>query len=196
VSYMAAIPQDGCPFCCSFACQGSPTPTPQFDPAGRPVFFPANGEFLLVIEAARGTSNREPGEKLVVDGDVRPDLQVLVTNDIGDGSSLTCDIGPAPAPSGGVPGFDPPVFGPGQDVTAALQDVACRFSLHRTSAEACTKDGFGNFSYLGSGTRRQYCFAVSHNTAFAPGITVIAVQVVDINGNIGPVEEIVVDVPP
>lgn len=149
-----------------------------------------------MIEGARGTSNRDPGENLIVDGTVRPDVQVLATNDLGDGSPLTCDIGPAPAPSGGVPGIDPPVFGPGQDVTAALQDIACRFSLHKTSAEACTKNDFGNFSYLGAGTRRQYCFAVSQNAAFPPGQTVIAVQLVDAVGNIGPIKEIVVDVPP
>lgn len=160
------------------------------------MFAPINGEFLLVIEGARGTSNRDPGEDLIVHDDVRPDIQVLVTNDLGDGSAVTCDIGPAPAPSGGVPGFDPPVFGSGQDVTAALQDIACRFSLHKTSAEACTKNDFGNFSYLGIGTRRQYCFAVSQNAAFPPGRTVIAVQLVDTLGNVGPIREIAVDVPP
>jgi hypothetical protein len=95
-----------------------------------------------------------------------------------------------------VPGVDPPIFGNGSDVTAALQDIACRFSLHRTSAEACTKNDFGNFSYLGSGTRRQYCFAVSQNVVFPVGETVIAVQLVDGLGNIGPVKEIVVDVRP
>jgi hypothetical protein len=196
VSYIAAIPQDGCPFCCAFACQGSPTPTPAFDSEGRRIFFPPSGDLLLVIEGARGTSNRDPGEKLIVEGDERPDLQVLFANDLGNGSSLTCDIGPAPNPSGGVPGIDPPVFGPGPDVTAALQDIACRFSLHTTSAEACTKDDFGHFSYRGSGTRLQYCLAVSHNIAFAPGPTVVAVQLADNLGNIGPIHEIVVDVPP
>lgn len=148
-----------------------------------------------MVEGARGTSNRDPGEKLDVVGDVRPDLQMLVTNDIGDGSPLRCDVGPAPAASGGVPGFNPPLFGPGEDITLALQDIACRFSLHKTSSEACTKDSFGNFSYLGSGTRRQYCFAVSLNAAFPPGQTVVAVQLVDAIGNIGPIKEIVVDTP-
>jgi hypothetical protein len=162
---------------------------------GRRVFFPANGQFLLVVEGARGTSNLDPGEKLNVDGDTRPDVQMLMTNDIGDGSSLRCDVGPAPAPSGGVPGVDPPIFGASEVVTTALQDVACRFSLHKTSAEACTKDAFGNFSYRGIGTRRQYCFAVSQNTTFPPGRTVIAVQLLDPIGTIGPIKEIVVDVP-
>jgi hypothetical protein len=163
---------------------------------GRLIFSPASGEFLFVVEAARGTSNREPGEKLDVDGDSRPDVQMLLSNDIGDGSSLRCDVGPLPGPSGGVPGIDPPIFGPDEDTTLALQDIACRFSLHKTSAEACTKDAFGNFSFLGSLTRRQYCFAVSQNVAFPTGTTVVAVQLVDINGNVGPIREIVVDVPP
>jgi hypothetical protein len=160
------------------------------------VFVPPSADFLLVIEGARGSSNRDPGENLIVEGNERPDLQVLVANDLGDGSSLTCDVGPAPNPSGGVPGIDPPIFGPGQEVTAALQDLACRFSLHETSAEACTRNDFGQFTYLGSGTRLQYCLGVSQNAAFPLGPTVVAIQLVDNAGNIGPVKEIVVDVPP
>jgi len=159
------------------------------------VWHVASSDFLIVVEGARGTSNRDPGQNLVVVDDERPDVQVLFSNDLGDGSSTVCDKGPAPNPSGGVPGIDPAIFGPEAHVTQALQDVACRFSVHSTSAEACTRDGFGHFTYLGSGTRRQYCFAVSPNTMFVPGSTAIAVQLVDTQGNIGPVQEIVVALP-
>jgi hypothetical protein len=191
---LAAIDEDGCPFCCAFSCQSIPTPTPIFDPEGRQVFVRQTGQFLFVIEGARGSSNRDPGENLVTAGSERPDAQVLFSRDIGDGSVTVCDNGPPPNPFGGVPGIDPPLFGPGADVTAALQDVACRFSIQRTSAEACTRDRFGQFSFLGTATRKQFCFAVPVTAAFPEGETVIAVQLVDTLGNLGPKREIVLRV--
>lgn len=152
------------------------------------------GQFLFVIEGARGTSNRDPGENLLTVGSERPDVQVLVDRYIGDGSALICDSGPSPIPFGGVPGIDPPLFGPGADVTAALQDMACRFSIQKTSADACTRDRFGQFSFLGTATRKQFCFAVPVTAAFQDDDTVIAVQLVDTVGNVGPKREIVLRV--
>jgi hypothetical protein len=202
VSYIGAIDQNGCPFCCEFECRLTPTPTPFIDDLGRPVFLRSNGDFLLVVEAATGTSRRSPGQNLTpADGD-RGDLQMLVSQDIGDGSSLICDIGPAPTPIGGVPGitdstqFGPP-FGSSQQVTDAMQDMECRFGKPQTSSDtACTHNSFGDFSYLGTGTVLQFCFQVPSSAMFHDNDTVVAVQLRDTSGNLGPRKDIVVRIQP
>jgi hypothetical protein len=201
VSYVGAISQDGCPFCCEFSCQGTPTPTPHVDEHGRQVFTRGVGQFLFVIEARRGASNANPGTNIFPVGSDRGDVQVLLSEPIGDiddpggfGSAAVCDAGPEPTPFGGVPGFDPPSFVPGQTITDAIQDFACRLSVQETSAVACTRSMFGDFGYIGAGTRTQFCYQVPMSAAFQPGDTVVRIQLRDVSGNIGPVEEIVVRV--
>jgi len=203
VSFVGAISQDGCPFCCEFSCQTTPTPTPHIDEFGRQVFNHSVGQFLFVIEARRGTSNVNPGTNIFATGSDRGDVQVLLSEPIGDigdpdgfGSPAVCDAGPEPTPFGGVPGIDPPEFGPGQTITNAIQDFACRFSVQETSAVACTRSKFGDFGYLGSQTRTQFCYQVPMTAAFQPGDTVVRIQLRDLAGNLGPVKEIVVRVHP
>jgi hypothetical protein len=167
-----------------------------FDEAGREIFVRHSGQVLLAIEGSRGPSNRDPGERLLVSGAVRPDVQVLFSENLGDGSPQICDLGPPPAPFGGVPGFDPPVFGPSENVTSALQDMACRLSVQRTSSDACTRDRFGLFNFLGSGSRKQFCALIPLAAGFHLDDTIVAVQMVDTAGNLGPIKEIVVRVRP
>ncbi len=155
-----------------------------------------NGQFLFVIEGARGTSNREPGEKLEVSGAERPDVQVLVSRNLGDGSTIACDKGPAPQPLGGVPGITPQDFGPESEVTTALQDFACRLAVQKTSGDACTRNRFGLFSFIAPTTRKQFCLAVPRTTAFPVGDTIVALQLLDTQGNVGPRKEIVIRVDP
>ncbi|MFN8642182.1 MAG: hypothetical protein U0802_11180 [Candidatus Binatia bacterium] len=181
----------------------TPTPTPFIDDNGREVFVRNSGQFLLVVEARRGASGVNPGSNLLPFGDDRGDVQVLLSRPIGDvndpvgfGSAAVCDMGPPPTPFGGVPGVDPPQFAPGDQITAAIQDMACRFSVQETSMVACTRGRFGDFAYLGSQTRTQFCYQVAMTAAFQPGDTVVAVQLRDLAGNIGPIKEIVVRVLP
>ncbi len=203
ISYIGAIKQDGCAFCCEFACQLTPTPTPHIDDQGRQVFLQSAGQFLFVVEGRRGASNRDPGTNILPFGDDQGDLQILLSRPIGDihdpggfGSPAVCDKGPPPTPFGGVPGIDPPVFDTSPAVTAALQDMQCRFSIQETTAVACTKNRFGDFSYLGSGTRRQFCYQVPMSAAFQPGDTVVSVRLRDVTGNLGPSREIIIRVLP
>jgi hypothetical protein len=198
ISYMGAINQNGCPFCCEFTCQLTPTPTPLFDPQGRPIFVRGTGTFLIVFEGAKGSSNLDPGTDIFPFGEDRGDVQVLFSRDIGDpgNNNLICDKGPPPIPFGGVPGINPPNFDPGAEITEAIQDVACRFTVQETSDLACTRNRFGAFSYLGSGTRKQFCFQVSQTTVFDVGDTTVAAQLQDLAGNLGPKKEFVVRVLP
>lgn len=159
-----------------------------------------------MVEGARGTNNRDPGENVDPCGYVgnpfnppcgeRPDVQILIDRSIGDGSLQPCDIGPPPNATGGVPATESLEFGPGEAVTTALQDFACRFEVLTTSSGACTKDSFGDFSFLGSGTRKQFCYQVPQSSAFHLGKTVLAVQLRDTQGVLGPRQEIVIEVEP
>jgi hypothetical protein len=196
ISFLAAVNEDGCLNCCEFDCRLTPTPTPRLDSAGREIFVRTGGQVLLAIEGARGTSNRDPGERILVTGAQRPDAQVLFSQPLGDGSPEICDIGPPPAPFGGVPGFDPPDFGPSASVTAALQDFSCRLTVERTSSDACTKDRFGVFNFLGQSTRKQFCVLIPLAAGFQFDDTIVAVQLVDTAGNLGPKKEIIVRVEP
>jgi hypothetical protein len=204
VSYAGAINQDGCAFCCEFICMSTPTPTPMFDPLGREIFQRASGSFLLVIEGRKGASFLDPGTSYypaVVSPD-RGDLQVLLSRSTGEpgpgfGSIAVCDNGPPPAPFGGVPGFTPPDFNdPSQQVTDAIHDLTCRFTLQDSVQNACTRDAFGDFGFLGSNTVKQFCYQVPISGQFQVGDTIIAIQLRDEAGNLGPKKEIVVRVDP
>jgi hypothetical protein len=135
-----------------------------------------------------------PGTNLFpADPSARPDPQILSAMPLGNGSTTVCDTGPPPE-GGGVPGVDPPDFRSGQDVTDALRDLMCRFSVQSTSSDACTFDRYGQFSFIAAATRRQFCFQVPQTVVFPAGDTVLAAQMRDTSGNLGPRKEIVIRV--
>jgi len=125
---------------------------------------------------------------------VRPDLQILASRPLGNGSPAVCDTGRPPpfGSGGGIPGFSHLGFAPTSEVTAALWDFACRFSVQPSAEEACTLDRFGNFAFLGEGTTIQYCDQVSAVAAFPKGDTILRARLRDVAGNFGPAAEIVV----
>jgi len=115
-------------------------------------------------------------------------------------------------PPGGVPGFNPPwidcppaLLTPDElalcnsrqpAVINALKDVACRFNYVQVSSSACTRNQFGDFSFLTSTSTRQYCFQIPVDAELGPGDRVVGVQVRDVAGNLGPLQEIVIRVVP
>lgn len=166
-----------------------------------------SGIFLLVIEGKRGLSGINPGLDISPDlqSDNRGDLRVLVSRAIGNGSADKCDKGPAPAAFGGVPGVNPPLFGPGQQVTDAIQDMECRFLNYSDPSVACTRDHLGNYSYVSPCGQpgqpacsifEQFCYQVPLSAAFPLGDTTVAIELVDEAGNVGPKKEIVIRVQP
>ncbi len=172
------------------------------DDLGRPVYIrPTGAAFFIVVEVKRGTG-ASPGRTVFnsnpANPSVRPDLQILSTRALGNGSAAVCDNGPLPnLPLGGVPGIDPPDFDPNsQAVADALNDFGCRFDVH-TSDNPCTNDGAGNPAFLGPGTTLQYCTltVVGAELHFPPGDTVLTVQVRDTDGHIGFPATLVVRVP-
>jgi hypothetical protein len=203
VSFAGAISQDGCQYCCQFSCQQTPTPTPIIE-NGRQVFIQTVGQFLFVVEGQRGPTNLNPGLNVNPSGSDRGDLQILVSRSTGAvdepgfGSTAICDMGPPPLPFGGVPGVNPPVFLPGDAITHAIQDLECRFTavpLNSVSG-ACTRKSNGDFAFINSQTRTQYCYQVPMTGAFQVGDTLVSVQLRDIGGNIGPTKEFIIRVLP
>lgn len=197
--------QDGCPFCCEFLCAMTPTPTPFIDNQGRQVFVHATGQVLFVIEGQLGTSGIPVGNNIMPSGSERGDVQVLVSKNTGNGSAAKCDMGPPPNPFGGVPGINPPLFAPGQAITDAIQDMACRFTIQTESRFACTKTRSGEFGFVScaptpsggsQSCAKQFCYQVPLSGAFKVGDTEVALQLRDLAGNLGPKKEIVIRVLP
>jgi hypothetical protein len=178
-------------------------PTPEVE-NGIPVWYTQGGERgLIVVEARRGNNNVNPGTFFPVRNFTsdpppeRPSLQIQADRALGVppkvGSLDVCDEGMPPPVGigGGVPAVAPPNFGESQFITNALNDYACRFSFAISSADACSKNVNGIFAFLGgAGTRVQYCYNTDQIVAFPLGDTILSVQVLDLNGNPGPVAKI------
>jgi hypothetical protein len=143
--------------------------------------------FIIYIEAKRGISNLPVGSETFAhdpeDPNVLPDLQVVVSRPLGNGSSKVCDVSP---PVGGVPAVVPPAFGGSQAVSNAVNDFACRFDA-RNSMQACTRDGFSTYQFTDSSSTIQFCTSPGIGTelAFPHGDTIITARVRDVAGQPG-----------
>ncbi len=200
ITYFGLTRPDGCQIgCFEERCGCGEVPPPEKDSEGRDIFIAqGNGRGMIVIEGKPGASGLPPGILLLPEFasrfDERPDLQILANRPLGNGSAVVCDVGRPPpfGTGGGVPGFPELQFSSSSEVTAALWDLACRFSVQPSAEEACTLDRFGNFAFLGDGTTIQYCDQVSATAAFPKGDTILRARLRDVAGNAGPAAEIVV----
>ena len=154
----------------------------------------------MIVEVKPGKSGRAPGG-FTSNGDDKnpPDLQIEATNDLGNGSTLICDVGPAPGqPLGGVPGINPPSFDfSSPQVVAALNDFGCRFDTH-TDQFPCTNTVNGNPAFVHQGiSTLQYCTmsVLGNELHFPRGDTLLTVQVRDTDRNIGFPQRLVIRVP-
>jgi hypothetical protein len=164
---------------------------------------PVPQNFIVVLEGRRGTSNSalancgvQDGQgSLIVCSNPRTAVQIQANRPLGDGSTAVCDV--SEPNIGGVPGIDPPDFGPSQAVTDALNDFACRMDDHPTREGACTFDELGNFDFVSPLSERQFCSAPAVGTeiAFGSGDTRLIAQLRDGAGNIGNQAQIIIRVP-
>lgn len=212
MTYFGVVNTDGCPFCCATICQLTPTPTPQYDSQGREIFVRSQGRFLFVVEGAANSGSGAPDAQgsyvkgssgvsfvPITHASSRPSTQVLLSRSIGNGSTAVCDI--FPPNLGGVPGVGtlPPLDQPypgDQSVTDVLEDFACRLCMASSPSDACTKNRFGLDAFMNPGSSRQFCYQVPQAAVFPSGDTIVAVQLRDSAGRIGPRREIVVRVLP
>jgi hypothetical protein len=162
---------------------------------GIPIYrHPVGSGFMVVVEGKPGISNVEVGRSIFrydpTDPTQRPDLEVEVNRPLGDGSAAVCD---ARRPKiGGVPAVEPPSFAESPKVTAALNDMACRFETFIESNASCTVNKFGDFSFAKPAESKvQYCMVVARAWAFPDGDTLVSVRLRDTDGNPGPVSHFV-----
>lgn len=149
--------------------------------------------FMLVVEAKPGLSNIEVGRRINAydkeDHLSRPDLEIQTDHDLGDGSKVVCDK--RRPDIGGVPGINPPNFSDSRQIADALNDLSCRFEVFIESASACTVTKYGDFSFLSSDSKVQYCMIVARAWNFPLGDTLVSVRVRDKEGNPGPVKKMI-----
>lgn len=175
--------------------------------AGVPIFVRpetvpnAASGFSLVIEGKPGSSNSPVGTASYVDVlDDLPDLQVVVSRPLGNGSPTVCDD-PVAAP-GGVPAVDPASFDATDvDVIKATNDLGCRFvdgagvTMARTNpGDSCVSYESGDFAFVDDDTTTQFCGFINVPLAFPKGETIVTARLRDAAGNFGPEKQIVVRV--
>jgi hypothetical protein len=194
---MGMVRPDGCRVgCFTSVCACPATPTPMMDDHGRAVFLAqGGGRGLLVVEGRPGASSLPVASELMPESvEARPDLQLLASRPLGNGSDVVCDRGPAPpiGMGGGIPAVEPPDFGETQAVTDAINDFACRFAVQPSREDACTLDNLGNFDFVSPATTLQFCSQVASVAAFPPGDTLLTARLRDVGGNLGPPSQVVI----
>jgi hypothetical protein len=172
------------------------------DAAERPVYRRASGSGItLIIEARPGTGGQPVGQRAFDEGGALPDLQIVLSRPIGNGSTTVCDKS---APElGGVPGFDPPRFADDPAIIDAINDLGCRvndgagMAVGRVASSACTRpDTSGEFRFVDPASTIQYCLPIARPWAFPMGETIVSARVRDSAGVVGPPREMVVRVQP
>ncbi|GBD26807.1 hypothetical protein HRbin30_02149 [bacterium HR30] len=151
--------------------------------------------FYLVLEARPGSNGAAVGTFVpspTPGAGVYPSLQILASQNLGNGSTTICDKQPVSQGGGGVPAMHPPDFA--LDKVDALVDFACRFDA-KLPSEPCTLGPDGLDATITPNlpsNGRQFCVVVTKNIEFAVGDTVLTARVADTSGRTGPTFEIVV----
>jgi hypothetical protein len=169
------------------------------DDQGREFFAWQVGQgFTIIVEARPGTNAFQVGREAAVPlGDTLPDLQMIVSRPLGDGSPIYCDADPPGL--GGVPATDPFEFRSDADAVLAINDLGCRADdgfgnpRGRPGPSACTRLApTGKVAPVADGTTAQFCVPIARAWAFPEGDTLVAARVRDTAGVIGPAKEIVI----
>ena len=164
---------------------------------------PFGSGFSIVVEARPGLDGAEVGRRVFEEApdlpSLRPDIQVIVSSDLGDGSPVVCDD--ETDPPGGVPAADPFGFQQQGVITNVINEVSCRIDGggRTNDVDACTLSvngsGFG-YDFVDSSSKVQFCLPIARAWAFPVGDTVVAARVLDILGAPGEIHEVVVRVLP
>ncbi len=160
---------------------------------------PVGAAFSIVVEGKPGASGAALGVSTYqADLTDFPDLQILASRDLGNGSTDVCD---RTAPTlGGVPAGAPPDFSAAQ--IAMANDLGCRFvdgageSLGRGSNDACVQYDNGDFGFADPAKQPmlQYCAPVDRSFEFPAGDTLLTVRLRDQSGNVGAPRQLIIRV--
>jgi hypothetical protein len=172
------------------------------DDQGRPIFsWPRGQGFSLIIEARPGI-DRTPVAVHAADttGAALPDLQVILSNPIGDGSAALCDADP-PNP-GGVPAVTPFAFSDAPDIVLAINDLGCRaddgqgMPMGRRGSWCTRQVPSGDLAPVSAVSQVQFCVPIARAWAFPIGDTTVAARVRNTLGTVGPAREMIIRIPP
>lgn len=177
-------------------------PPTTYDDAGRPVYtISATSGFFVVAEGRPGSDNQPIGLQAFMydptDPSVLPDLQVLLSRPLGNGSAAVCDKTP-PNP-GGVPATYPLAYAGTQTIADAINDFGCRVNDGRgqpvgvsSTIDACTLFPDGQYHYVDATTTVQFCAPISQPWSFLRGSTVVRARLRDVSGAVGAEREMLV----
>lgn len=169
---------------------------------GRPLYDVTTGaDFSVVIEGRPGSSGEAVGTQAFTwdaeDPTVLPDLQVLISQALGDGSSTVCDK--TPPSVGGVPATDPFEYALTQPVADAINDFGCRVNDGSgqpqavvDGAAACTRSTDSLPGFVDPTTTAQFCAPIAPGWAFPPGGAFVKARLRDAQGALGAEREMVV----
>lgn len=170
-------------------------------PQGIPIFErPLGFGFIIVVEGRRGADNIPVGASTFnyepSNPNVLPDLQMIASRPLGNGSLAVCDN--MPPTFGGVPAVSPPDFTPTQATSRAINDLGCRFvdgsgaTSGRTAAGACVLYPDGEYRFANAQSQIQFCATVSRPMIFPRGDTLLSVRLRSTSGVTGGVAQIIV----
>jgi hypothetical protein len=165
------------------------------DDEGRPVFERPYGQGMtILVEARAGASRRPMGQTTYSADGLPPDLQLLVSNPLGDGGEEVCE---EDGRRGGVPG-NPALDFAAPGATAAINDLGCRafnrmpFAANQSfTRPAGARDVWG---LVDRSSELQFGVPIAKAWAFPVGDTIVAARVRDVSGVLSAVEEIVIRV--
>jgi hypothetical protein len=172
------------------------------DEMGRPVYDVLVGQGMsLIIEGQPGPTRRALGVSAYNQNGLLPDLQLIVSRALGNGSVAVCDL--TPPQIGGVPATMPLVFSDTPAAVDAINDLGCRVNdgtgqpiARRNPFDACTisNSSVSGFDFLNRDSTVQYCLPIARAWNFPAGPTVVAVRLRDTAGRLSEPAEIVVRV--
>ena len=165
---------------------------------GLPLYLRINAAAFQIIVEGRPGANGRPVGRSSYQSDLSslPDLQIEVSQPLGNGSPAVCDSTGQTA--GGVPAINPPDFDATPDVIATVNDLACRFidgSGHtqgRGPTEGCVLLDSGDEGFVNPASTVQFCGLIDKALTFPPGDTLVTVRLLDTDGNPGPIAQLVV----
>jgi hypothetical protein len=167
-------------------------------PEGIPIFQRTFGAgFILIVEGRR----RDPFQVLgqfayAGDGLEPPDLQIVASRPLGNGSPTVCDA--SPPELGGVPAVSETDL---DRVSAGvLNDFGCRFQngdgvpRGRAKADGCVLFPTGGYGFARDTSDLQFCAAIDRAIEFLAGETLLTARLRDAQGNPGPTAQIIIRV--
>ena len=179
-----------------------PVPPSGDDEMGRPILVHPGAGAALVIEGRIGLDGHGLGiDAYRPDGGL-PDLQVILSSSLGDGSTAVCDLGDGT--QGGVPSTQPLTFDFSPALADAINDLGCRVNdgagqqLGQIETElACTRAaGSSPFAFVEPTSIVQFCLPLARAWDFPVGDTIVVARLRDVAGGQGLPGEVVIRRPP